>query len=331
MQTYKIFFLDHRTYCLNSLGDSLAQLGHQLTYQSSWVPEEVEAGIAYFKPNILITVGYNRPLFSRFADKLPGLCKKYGLFHLYWATEDLINHTSWSLPYIQRTKPDLVWTIHPDCIEKYENMGIPASYLNFGFNPRMFPEKKKDEKEVYDISFVGAPHLFKRTYRFDSLEHLLFPLVQVGQKTHVWGYKWRKEQAFIAKVFGQAVPRDWLHGHLLYKESASVYRSSKIVLGVQNAQDQVTQRTFEILGSGALMIASRTQAIAEMFADKKELVLTSSPKETIELVNYYLNRPELRYEIGRNARRKVMEHYTYRHQITKIWPKAERLINRRQV
>ncbi|SCY57593.1 Spore maturation protein CgeB [Alkaliphilus peptidifermentans DSM 18978] len=305
-------------------------MGHKLTYQSSWVSKEIEAGIDYFKPDILITVGYNKPLFHRFAEEIPKLCKKYNLFHLYWATEDLINHTSWSLPYIKKSKPDLVWTIHPDCIKKYESLGIPSSYLNFALNPRLFPPKKKDDKEIYDISLVGATHLFKRTYRFDSLKHLLFPLVQVGQKTHVWGYGWRKDEALIASIFGQTVPHDWLQGHLLYGVSGSVYQKSKIVLGLQNAEDQVTQRTFEILGTGAFMIASRTKAITEMFEDKKELVLTSSPKETIELVTYYLNRPDIRHEIGCNARKKIMDKYTYHQNLIKIWPKAEQLINKRK-
>lgn len=329
MKSYKIFFLDHRTYCINSLGDSLAQMGHKIFYQSSWKYEEVEAGIAYFKPDILITVGYNHRLFARFTKKVARLCEKYGLFHLYWATEDLINHTSWSLPYIQSTKPDLVWTIYPDCIEKYEKLGIPSSYLNFAFNQRMFPEKKIKEKEIYDISFIGATHFFKRTYRFDSFQHLLFPLVQIGQKTHIWGSGWQQRETFIKNEFGKTIPRDWLQGHIPYGKTGAIYRTSKIVLGVQNALDQVTQRTFEILGSGAFMISSRTQGITALFEDKKELVLSSSPEETIDLVRYYLNRPELRYEIGANARKKVLENYTYGQHIEKIWRKAELLIEQK--
>jgi spore maturation protein CgeB len=330
MHTYKIFILDHRSYCLNSLGDSLAQLGHEITYQSSWLPGEVEAGIAYFKPDILITVGFNRKLFYRFLDRIHPLCKKYNLYHIYWATEDLINHQDWSLQYIERARPDLVWTIHPECVEKYEKLGIPSSYLNFAFNPRIFLEKKIDDKEIYGISFIGATHLFKRTCRFDSLKNLVFPLVKANIKTHIWGTGWNKDKALIKREFGAIVPPEWLHGFLPYKRTALVYRSSKIVLGVQNAQDQVSQRTFEILGAGAFMITSRTQAITELFEDKHDLVVTSSPQETIELVNYYRDRPELRYEIGQNARRKVMKQYTYCQQLNRIWPQVDQLIEHRQ-
>lgn len=330
MGGYKIFILDHRTYCINSLGDSLAQLGHEIMYQSSWIPDEVEKGIAYFKPDILVTVGYNRRLFSRFIDIVPRLCRKYGLFHIYWATEDLINYDDWSLPYVQRTRPDLVWTIHPKCIVKYEAMGIPSSYLNFAFNPRIFSGKKKTDKEIYDISFVGSTHLFKKTYRYDSLRHLLFPLVETGQKVHIWGSDWKKDEVRIKTEFGVTVPRNWLQGYLLYGRSGNVYRSSKIVLGVQNAEDQVTQRTFEILGSGAFMIASRTKGITDYFKEGKELVLSSSAEETKALVKYYINKPDLRYEIGANARRSVIESFTYVKNINTIWPKAELLLKQKQ-
>jgi len=94
--------------------------------------------------------------------------------------------------------------------------------------------------------------------------------------------------------------------------------------------DQVTQRTFEILGSGAFMIASRTEGLTSLFKDKKDLVLTSSPEETIELVKYYINKPELRYSIGANARRKVMAYYTYNKNIKKIWSKAQLLIEQKR-
>ena len=123
MLKYRIFILEHRTYCINSLGDSLAQLGHKIYVQSSWRQPEVEAGIKYFRPHILLTIGYNKPLFNRWKNSINPLCKKYNLFHIYWATEDEINHMEWSMPYVLATKPDLIWTIHPNCIQRYRQLG----------------------------------------------------------------------------------------------------------------------------------------------------------------------------------------------------------------
>ncbi len=327
MRTYKILFLEHRSQYLNSLGDSLAQLGHEIFIQTSWAPAKIDAALSYFKPDIIITIGCGHvPICSPYLNKLHELCRKYGLFHINWAIEDKIHHTYWSIPYIKRIKPDLVWTIHPDCVNNYEKLGIPSSYLNFSFNPRMFPEKKYDTKEPLDISFVGSTHLRKRTYRYDSLQQLLFPLIKARIKTHIWGSGWNENLAFIRNQFGVTIPRDWIQGFLPYEYSASIYHSSKIVLGVQNAEDQVSQRTFEILGTGSFMIASKTKAITKMFKDKKEIVATSSPEETIELVNYYLKQPEVRHKLGYNARQKILNKYTFYHQLNKIWPKVDKLI-----
>lgn len=326
MKRYTVFFLDHRSYCLNSLGDSLARQGHRVVYQSSWNLHEVEAGISYFKPEILVTVGYNRRLFSGFLDFLPKLCQKHGLFHIYWATEDLINHEDWSQTFIKRAKPNLVWTVHPACVDKYKKAGIPAFYFDFAVNPALLLPKTRETKEKYDISFVGTAHLFKRTYRFESLRNLLFPLIEKKMNVALWGLDWEKNAALIKKEFGLSIPRKLLRGFLPYKHTFRVYASSKIVLGVQNAPDQVTQRTFEILGQGAFMITSRTPAITKLFKPGSEVAVSSSPAETLDLVEYYLNRPNLRFEIGQKARRKVLDNHTYQHRLNEVWPKTEQYI-----
>ncbi len=326
----KIFIVDHRSIYLNSLGDALSQMGHQIFYQSSWKMNEIEAGIAYFKPDVLLSIGLDIPLRSDSLSMLPIFCRKYGLFHIYWATEDMIQWASWSVPFIQRIQPDLVWTIHPDCVEKYRQMGVEASYLNFAFNPRLFPAKIPYQYEPYDVSFIGTTHLGLYTYRHESFRHLLVPLVQTGQQVNIWGWGWPEDKLLIRQLFGVEVPDHWVHGYLPYKNTLLVYHQSKIMLGVQNARDQVSQRTFEILGSGACMIASRTEGLSRLFADRSEILLSDSPQETLELVRYYLQRPEERYAIGQKAREKILQHHTYSHRFASVWPKLEELMAKKR-
>lgn len=327
---YKIFILDHRSCYLNSLGDSLAQMGHKIYYQSSWVPKEIEKGIQFFKPDILLTIGWDFPLMDPFLDTLPELCKKYNLFHVYWANEDMIHYEKWSAPFVKRIQPDLVWTIHPACVEKYEAEGIHADYLNFAFNPRMFPAKSPTDEEKYPIALVGTAHLTHETYRYESIKHLMIPLINENTKINIWGAHWDREASFMEKRFGASVPLDWLQGYLPYKETGAIYRSSSIVLGLQNAEDQVSQRTFEILGTGALMIASRTEALSSMFEEGKEIVLTSSPEETISLIKHYLNNKEERLAIGANARKKVLENYQFKDHLERVQKKLDRLFLQRR-
>lgn len=326
---YKIFFLDRVSCYLNSLGDALSQEGHRIYYQPSWNWAEIEAGIAYYRPDLLITVGSDLPLRTSAISNLPLLCQKYKLFHIYWATEDGIHHDTWSRPYIERAKPDLVWTIHPDCVAKYHALGIPASYFNFALNPRLFPAKPEVPQEVYDLSFIGTTHLEKRTYRYESLQELVFPLIRSGRKVDIWGYNWRKQRPFIKQQFGINLPLQSLHGFRQYKETVSIYHQSKIMLGVQNARDQVTQRTFEIMGSGAFMLASYTEELERMFKDREEIVLSRGAQETLELADYYLRHPEKRYEIGRRARQRILQAETFTHRFAQVWPHLEVQLHKR--
>ncbi|WP_028988223.1 CgeB family protein [Thermicanus aegyptius] len=323
MSRRRIFFLDHRSIYLNSLGDSLSQMGHQLFYQSSWNMKEIEAGIRYFRPEILLTVGCDAPLTAPTLAVLPEIAMKYRLFHIYWATEDGLFHEGWSIPLIRKIKPDMVWTIHPACVNSYRNMGIPALYLNFALNPRLFPAKPWGIEETYEISLVGTTHLHAPTFRMESFKQLLVPLLGAGYDLHIWGYGWQEDPESVTKHLGVSIPSHRLHGYLPYKESARVYHQSKIVLGIQNATDQVSQRTYEILGSGSLMLGSRTPALERLFKDGEELLLSSSPDETLRLISRYLNQPEERWGIGRNGHQAVLQKHTYGNHLRAIWPSVE--------
>lgn len=318
----RIFFLDHRSIYLNSLGDTLSQMGNPVFYQSSWNMREIEAGIRYFKPEILLTVGCDEPLTSPSLNRLPKIAEKHRLFHIYWATEDCLFHEGWSLPFVEKMKPNMVWTIDPRCVKSYERRGIPAATLNFGFNPRLFSAKPEGAVERYEVSLVGTTHLHAPTYRMESLKNLLVPLINQGIDVHIWGYGWQEDPESVKRHLGITIPKDLLHGYLPYKETASVYHQSKIVLGVQNAVDQVSQRTFEILGSGGLMLASRTEAVKRLFREGEEVLLTSSAEETLRLVRQYLPRREERLAIGRRGRQAVLREHTYAHRLLQVWSKT---------
>ncbi|WP_187273967.1 glycosyltransferase [Paenibacillus sp. N3.4] len=324
MKRLRIFFLNHLSCYINSLADALCQLGHSIYYQTSWEMREIEAGISYFKPDLLITVGIDKPMFHPSLDVIPDLCHKYGLLHIYWATEDKIHFDGISVPFVRRVKPDIVWTIHPECVKKYQNMEIGSAYLNFAFNPRMFSPKSENPAEIYDVSFIGTTHLETRTFRYDSLKQLLFPLIQAEVEVGVWGNNWLESKDFLEIEFGASIPPHRFHGYISYKNTSDIYHKTKIMLGVQNAVDQVSQRTFEILGTGAFMIASRTEELERLFEDKKEIVLTSSQEETLELVSYYLKRPEERMLIGRQAREKVLSNHTFSMHLQNILPAIDK-------
>ena len=50
------------------------------------------------------------------------------------------------------------------------------------------------------------------------------------------------------------IPKDWIHGPMHYLETCKVYNSADIIIGLQNYQELITQRTYEILGSGGFLL-----------------------------------------------------------------------------
>ena len=110
-------------------------------------------------------------------------------------------------------------------------------------------------------------------------------------------------------IIGRKIPDEWIHGYLPYTEANKVYSSADIVLGVQNHLTQVTQRTYEVLGSGGILLTNDTPEIRRLF-QPGDLIVSSSAKETIDLVKYYLNNPKECMKIKEAGMNKVKK-YSY--------------------
>jgi spore maturation protein CgeB len=83
------------------------------------------------------------------------------------------------------------------------------------------------------------------------------------------------------------------------------------MIGLQNYQTQVTQRTYEILGSGGFLLTSDIPAVRELFIPDKHFIVSSNPDETKNRVRYFLKRPELREKI-RSAGMEAVKVHSYK-------------------
>jgi spore maturation protein CgeB len=145
-------------------------------------------------------------------------------------------------------------------------------------------------------------------FRMNSLETLISPLLQKDIRIDFWGNHWDSMNFFIKR----RIPEHWLHGYLDYTQAYKVYSSAKIVIGLQNCTDQLTQRTYEVLGSGGFLLTSNTPAVKGKFIPDRHLIVSSSPEETINKVKYYLSHHEERELILENAQ-KAIHNESYMH------------------
>lgn len=310
----RVLFLESHPMWIYGLPNGFLDAGHQVKISGPLTRRKIPRLIAAFRPHLIVTLGWtneHHPLKRKWIRKYVG---RSGIPHVFWATEDPTHHDTFSSPYVKSVKPDFVFTICREMVKKYEKMGIPAAHSDFGHHRKVHINGKKHARFLSNITVVanGYSQILKkypRHYRIKSLHNLIRPLVARKIRINFWGRQWKE----IKPVLGVRIPNNWIHGYLPYQDAYKAYNSAKIIIGPQNQLKQVTQRTYEILGSGGFLLTSDTPEIRRLFKPGKHLVVSKSPAETVRLVRYYLKHPGKRAQISKAGKLAVAKHsYKYR-------------------
>lgn len=272
----------------------------------------MESVIKSFRPDLIITQGWasltDNPQYQRYIGIVS---KKFRVPLIYWSVEDPIWTETFVLPLLERMQPSFVFTICKSKVNYFQRKGFKCSYLDFGYQPRISQEMPR--KEIYEIAIVANSYHDMEAYypyRIHTLKVLLFPLIENNIRVDFWGEGWN---SFLKKHLGKEIPQEWLHEPLPYSEVFKIYNSTKIIISPQNLPKQVTLRTYDILGSGGFLLTIDTPGVRSLFQPGEELVVSSTPEETIHLVQYYLKKPDERIKISQQGKMSVLNHsYTHR-------------------
>ncbi|ATW26850.1 CgeB family protein [Candidatus Formimonas warabiya] len=310
-----LFFARSAKYTLG-LPQGFRELRHPVFVLRDLSKKSLEEAVDRFRPDLLITTGWTyREHKRKHVDELVKKVAKYQIKHLYWATEDPRWTKECSLRSMQILKPDAVLTIHPESVSTYRRLGIPAGHLDFGCNPEFNRAEPLRPEYVYDVALVGNGGKAWKSYRKDSVEILLKPLVERGYHLAIWGSRWDR---FNEELMGFKIPKQMIKGKLPYEETNKVYNSAKIIIGLQNDQGMLTSRTFEVLGAGGFLLTVPTQAVNNLFKNHVHLICSSSPENTVTLVNYFLKDAQARQEVAQNGQEEVYLHHTYKERAGQI-------------
>ncbi|WCK53280.1 glycosyltransferase [Aneurinibacillus sp. Ricciae_BoGa-3] len=310
----KVLFLDSSLIWLNCIPHGFRDLGHVVRASGPLTQENIPKIIDEFSPDLIVTVGWGPEHTKVKQNWIRERVKAAGVPHIYWAVEDPHFTSSYTLPLLMRMQPDFVFSLSADMVDFYCKLGIPSAQLDFGFHPYVHKRGNHDPEYDSSISLVANayPDVLEQApdhYRNHSLQTLIKPLLINKIKLSIWGRNWEK----MNHILGHDIPPEWIKGYLDYTDTNRVYSSSAIMLGLQNYEHQVTQRTYEILGSGGFLITSDTPAVRKLFKPGCDLVVSSSPEETLYLIDYYLKNPDEREQIQRQGQLSVQAHsYTNR-------------------
>ncbi|WP_176541432.1 MULTISPECIES: glycosyltransferase [unclassified Bacillus (in: firmicutes)] len=311
----KILFIEAAKQYLLGLPSGFEKAGCEVKILTDITETELEKTIKEFKPNLAVTAGWTKIHTKTNLQILRKLLKKYDIKHAYWATEDPRWREEWSHYYINNTRPDFVFTIDRDSIPFYQKLGYSAHYLPWACNPDFHKPGKREDQYACDIAVVATAGVKWNSYRKDSVQILLKPLIEKGFDVSIWGKRWDR---LDPDIVGFNVPSKFLREKLPYLDTNHVYSSAKIVLGFQNTTTELTSRSYEVLAARGFLLAPCTPAIQETFIPGKHLVCSQSPKETVELVDYYLKHEEERKKIALSGQKEVYTNHTYKHRAEEI-------------
>lgn len=304
----KILFIDSNELLMYGLANGFREAGHEVMVSGKINKNTIPNLISSFQPELIFTEGWGEENDAPWKQEL--ICeqvKESGIPHIYWAVEDPHFTLDFTLPLLARMKPDFVFTLSTSLVDFYKRLNIRAAHLDFGYEPSI--HHPISAKNNYSIVVVANayPHVLAESpqhFRNKSLKILIEPLLQQNIRIDFWGQDWDK----MGDILGVSIPQDWIHGYLPYKDAYKVYNQAKIIIGPQNYTSQVTQRTYEILGSGGFLLTSDTPGVRELFKPGHDLVVSSSKEETLKLVEYYLNHPEERKKIRIQGHNSAYKH-----------------------
>jgi spore maturation protein CgeB len=312
----RVLFFSHNSKYTLGLPQGFRELDCPVFVLRNLNRSSIIEAVDQFRPDLMITTGWACSRQKReHIDKLVKRAVKYKVKHVYWATEDPRWTEECSFKCIEIYKPDAVMTIHPESINKYRDLGLPVGHLDFGCNRSFNKSEPPSRKYAYDVALVGNGGKAWKSYRKDSVQILLKPLVEKGYDVAIWGSRWNH---FNEELMGFKIPKHMIKGELHYEETNKVYNSAKIIIGLQNDQTMLTSRTFEVLGSGGFLLTVPTQSVNNLFTNNFHLTCSSSPVDTVRLVDYFLKNEAERHEVARNGQLEVYSKHTYKERAGQI-------------
>jgi|AGTN01.2.fsa_nt_gi hypothetical protein len=244
--------------------------------------------------------------------------------YVHWDT-DGITWAGIEMNHINLFQPDMVFTVCPEMLDLFRSKNIRSDMLFYAYSPLSHHPASPDHDHNGLITFLGNayPDIIRRLpnhYRRLSMDVLFKPLLEDGRRIDFFGDA--RIRSVIKSLYDFDLPDTWMHGRYPYDKTYLVYSSSFINLVTQNHEHTLTKRLFEVLGSGGFALSYDNTAIRRFFVPDKELVLTFSPQQTLDVIDYYTKEPEAYNAIRKQGAIAALNH-TYKQRAAEILEKLQ--------
>lgn len=265
---------------------------------------QIEEAVIRHKPDFVLVMNGND-----LTKTTINLCKSRNTRLAMWAYDSYRNFT-WIGDVAG--KYDLVFTYEPQDLEAFSTKR-PIIYLPMAFDPDIyFPTDSKARKE-FDVVFAGAVrgNYPERTRRLRALgaAHPDRRIQVIAPGTPFYS-PFRLHDVLIT-ISGNrtAVRRGWCDHAVLN----SMYNKARICVNIHSSQSDsaVNPRSFEILGSGGLLLTDRPFPHVSDLLPGQEYFLYDDDADMLEKVEWLLDNPSDAKSIAIRGHQAALAKHTY--------------------
>lgn len=224
--------------------------------------------------------------------------------------------------------------INPDALTTFQNQQIfvepyDAYYTKDPYILNFMKNKLKFNAELYMEAFNPRihkrpevnPRLLETQTDIDVLcfgnlypyrNRMLHLIKEQGINITMYGHK--------AKYFDSFLRNNFQNKGIYGEEKSKILNGAKIVFNNFHYAEieSVNNKFFEISGSGAFQICDYKPILKDLLPIDPKLVTFKNIDEAKDLIEYYLDKPEKRYEIRDSIKSHFIENYTYEKLINQI-------------
>jgi spore maturation protein CgeB len=245
---------------------------------------------------------------AKISAELRRYCLQKDIKLIFWAY-DGYRHFPWLEEVNARF--DMLYTYEPSDVKYYSDVGN-ARFLPMAYDAGLyFPIDDSLQKDV-DLCFIGAIN-FNHYERIKTLRELGR---QERFKIEIWSdtisHLWPTRLIDLTiKLSGKNVKL--LRKTLDHDEINRIYNRSKIGLNIHHRQSQkaLNPRTFEILGSGRLLITDRSLSMLDDFTVGRDYLLYETSDDLIDIAGDILGGQDRISRIAESGHRNAKRGHTF--------------------
>jgi spore maturation protein CgeB len=202
----------------------------------------------------------------------------------------------------------IVFMWEKSLVERLRRDGVEAKYLTFAVDPGLFRPQPVCEGLQCEICGRGHEVVFVGT-RTRARQKEINSIAR--HEVAIWGNGWTPGRG--------TAPEQRIHSAVYAAAVAKIYGAAAVSLNVLNAENLggPNMRTFEVPGSGGVMLARYSDAQAEFFPENEAAAFYRSPEELNAKIDWLLGDAALRERIRRNAVR-LAASQTYDHRAAEV-------------